>query len=451
MPLPIPDQQDVTGKLQGYSRGRLTGLDPTVTTRRGFIGPLIKSLSSALRDWYVTLKRFADYEPWPQSATENFLVNGWWVPITRLTRNPAAPAAGKLVVTGLSGSVVPEGTQFTGARGVYLVDSSQSIVSQGLLISSLIRVGSRVIAETVAETHNLATGLQVTISGADQADYNGTYPITVTGENEFTYDIGDLTPTTPATGSITASGVWGNIDVTCTETGPNGNIDAGTGIALAASLTGVDPTAIVTFGGIGGGTTIEDLEDYRARVIEALGTDFGAFSAAEIKIIAKQIPGVTRVWVHEAELYEGSPLEVYEGQVKIAFVRDGDANIFPSAQEVARVKQHIIDTMLPAHTAEDDVMVISPTRREIDFAFTALVPDTASMRSAIRASLDVFFSEGVDFATDIEEDAYRCAVRDAWDFERRQGVKSFTLSEPTSTIDIGSTELPVLGTITWPS
>ena len=92
MPLDIPDRPALTARMQGYARTHVPELDPTTTTRRGAFGGLVKSLMTALRDWYATLKRYADYEPWPQTASENFLLAGWWIPITQLTRNPAAPA-----------------------------------------------------------------------------------------------------------------------------------------------------------------------------------------------------------------------------------------------------------------------------------------------------------------------------------------------------------------------
>lgn len=450
MPLEIPDRPNVKGAMQAYVRTHLPELDPTVTTRRGFIGGLVKALSSALHDWYVALKRYADYEPFPQTATGQFLFNGWWADITQLTRNPAAPAQGRVVIQGTSGTILTAGSTLTGARGTYTVDSSQAVVTQSLNITSLTRSGSTAIAETT-NPHYLATGMELVVSGATQGDYNGTVTITVTSDNEFTYDLGALTPATPATGSPKVTGAWGNVDITATATGLGGNVDAGEVLTVGSAPVGLDSDALVTFGGIGGGSEIEDVEDFRARLIEALGTDFGMFSAAEIKIVAKQISGVTRVWVTEAQLYEGAALDVYEGQVKIAFVRDGDANIFPSSQEVARVKAHIVDTIMPAHTAEEDVMVEAPTPLAVNITFTALSPDTSSMRLAIRASLEQFFEEAVDYGTDIDEDAYRCAIKDAWDSERRQGVRSFTLSTPTGTIAVGASELPVLGTITWPS
>ena len=452
MPLGIPDRGAVVGTLQTYTRAHLPELDPTVTTRRGFIGGLLKSLGSALHDWYVALKRYADHEPFPQTATGQFLFQGWWADITQLTRNPAAPARGRTVVTGSNGTTIPAGTPVSGARAAYATDATQSIVTQSLAIASLTRSGSSAIVETSASHHYLATGMSVVISGATPTAYNGTYVITVTADDEFTYSLGSATPTTPATGSaIGLSATWAVVDITATTTGPSGNVDAGEPLSLGSVISGVTGSSVVTFGGIGGGALIEDVESYRARVIEALGTDFGMFSAAEIKIVAKQIPGVTRVWVREAQLYTGTPLDVYEGQVRIAFVRDGDANIFPSSQEAAVVRDYILSTIKPAHTAEEDVTVISPTRRDINFTFASLLPDTGSMRTAIRASLEQFFREGVDFGTDIDSDAYRCAIKDTWDAERRQGVKSFTLSAPTGTIDTGNDELPVLGLITWPS
>ena len=50
----------------------------------------------------------------------------------------------------------------------------------------------------------LQTGTILTISGADQPNYNGTFAITVTGATTFTYTMVG-TATTPATGTIVAS------------------------------------------------------------------------------------------------------------------------------------------------------------------------------------------------------------------------------------------------------
>ena len=57
---------------------------------------------------------------------------------------------------------------------------------------------------TVTHTgHNLTTGDSVTISGADQTDYNGTFTVTVTNANVYTYTMSN-SPSVDATGTITA-------------------------------------------------------------------------------------------------------------------------------------------------------------------------------------------------------------------------------------------------------
>jgi hypothetical protein len=60
---------------------------------------------------------------------------------------------------------------------------------------------------TVTHTgHGLRTGQKVLVKGSDQKEYRGIHTITVTGANTYTYTVSG-TPTTPATGIITATSV----------------------------------------------------------------------------------------------------------------------------------------------------------------------------------------------------------------------------------------------------
>jgi hypothetical protein len=58
---------------------------------------------------------------------------------------------------------------------------------------------------TSTEAHLMETGQSVTISGANQAAYNGTFTITVTGSTTFTFTI-PSSAVTPATGTIVVRG-----------------------------------------------------------------------------------------------------------------------------------------------------------------------------------------------------------------------------------------------------
>ena len=53
-------------------------------------------------------------------------------------------------------------------------------------ISTITRVGTTATL-TTAEPHVLSTGMQITVSGASPAQYNGTFTITATGSNTLTY------------------------------------------------------------------------------------------------------------------------------------------------------------------------------------------------------------------------------------------------------------------------
>lgn len=75
-------------------------------------------------------------------------------------------------------------------------------------VSGITRSGTTATA-TTSTAHDLLTGDYVIISGADQTDYNGTFRVkSVPTTTTFTYTV-ENTPTTPATGTITA--VWANI------------------------------------------------------------------------------------------------------------------------------------------------------------------------------------------------------------------------------------------------
>jgi len=70
-------------------------------------------------------------------------------------------------------------------------------------IASITRVGAVATVTTVAP-HGYASNQQLTVFGADQADYNGTFQVTVTGAATFTYAVAN-NPATPATGVLTVA------------------------------------------------------------------------------------------------------------------------------------------------------------------------------------------------------------------------------------------------------
>lgn len=74
-------------------------------------------------------------------------------------------------------------------------------VSTPVLLGAGELTSAATTATVTHANHDLDTGDSITIFGAAQAEYNGTYTITVTGDNTFTYTFAG-SATTPATGTI---------------------------------------------------------------------------------------------------------------------------------------------------------------------------------------------------------------------------------------------------------
>lgn len=108
-------------------------------------------------------------------------------------------------------SLYTAGTTYTAAtltavNEVYFPQTSkhyQALRNMALAVTSITRSSSTATVTTTAP-HLLVTGNQVSVSGANQTDYNITATITVTGADTFTYTVANA-PTTPATGTILVS------------------------------------------------------------------------------------------------------------------------------------------------------------------------------------------------------------------------------------------------------
>jgi hypothetical protein len=116
--------------------------------------------------------------------------------------------------------------------------------------------------------------------------------------------------------------------------------------------------------------------------------------------------------------------------------------------ETETVREKIVE-IKPATTPGSDVLVNAPTPVIVDYTFTELTPNTESMQTAITNNLIAYHASGTELAKDLKEVDYQSIINNTLD-SGGNTVESFTLSAPTGTISIGVSELPVLGTITYP-
>ena len=78
-------------------------------------------------------------------------------------------------------------------------------ISQALSTATVTITSSSTTATVTHTAHGFVTGSSVTISGANEAVFNGTFTITVTSTDTYTYTLSNSNSNNPATGTITAS------------------------------------------------------------------------------------------------------------------------------------------------------------------------------------------------------------------------------------------------------
>lgn len=362
-----------------------------------------------------------------------------WGSFKAIVRNPATPSGGYVTFTGTPTTIIPQETNLQSPDGLIFVTlESGQINSTNLNISLLTRIGNTATAITT-ENHNFASNITVTISGADQPEYNITTTINVVNETTFEYQISG-TPATPATGTIIATANYASISVESEDNGVQTNLESGTALVITSPISGIDNIVYVQSGGLSGGSDIESDEDYRIRYREIYANPIAHFNVADIVHQAKLVSGVTRVFVLE--------ITPVIGEVTIYFMRDNDPYPIPNGQAIIDVKDELLK-IKPANMSDDMVHVDAPTPISVDFVFTAITPDTAALRLAVEENLVEFFREIPEVGVSLSRDGYRSAIWQTFDPETGEFIRSFTLSEPIGDITIADGEIALLGNITW--
>lgn len=434
MPIDTPTYNEIVERTRADIANELPDVDPTIFG--SFVSALAVSNAGRHYDNVLVIEQLIR-ELFPQTATGEFLER--WAGYEGLSRLPATPSNGYITVSGVAATPIPALTEWRTSDNILVAAlSGVSLSVQTYSISSLTRIGTTVTG-TTSSNHNFATGLTVTIAGANETDYNGSFEVTVLSQTTFSYEITG-TPTTPATGTITASFTGASVEVEATEPGENGNLVSGAQLSVTAPITGLDTTGFVQFLGLTEGSDSESDDDLLSRVLFSRANPVANFNESAIVLQAKTVSGVTRVYVN--------PITPYVGAVTVSFMRDNDLNPIPDSGEVQDVEDALLE-ILPVNSDPTDLYVLAPTPVTVNFTFSSITPDTPTMREAIENSLSVFFDKQVDYEVNIDEDKYRAAIINSFDTETGNTLTSFTLTTPTTDITISTNEIGVLGTVTF--
>jgi len=238
----------------------------------------------------------------------------------------------------------------------------------------------------------------------------------------------DLTSYTTTAAATSARGVL-RVPVICGVAGKAGNTDDGLAMRLVSPITGLTSAGMAD--SIQGGADIEDLEVWRARIIERWYWTPQGGADGDYEVWAKEVPGITRAWTYRH--WSG------RGTVGVMVASSDLINPVPDAATVAAVQAYIEPR---APVAGADIYVFAPSAHVVDFQIQ-LNPDTPEVRYAVEAELRSMMlrdgiPEGVLKPSRISE-AISIAT----------GEYSHTLVSPTSDIVIARGEVGVVGTISW--
>jgi len=405
--------------------------------KNSWLGALVTAYSNRIFDFYIQLK-IAIVENFPDTATDQFLVR--WAAIWGKSLSPATQSFGNAVALGTATSEIPLGTALTvEGVGEYETTALATISDQIINLVGIVRAGSTASA-LATSAHGLANGVSVTISGSARPEYNVTALVTVISANEFQYQVSG-TPSNDTPTNATASFTTASVPLKSVEFASSFNLDAGSPLSLQSPLAGVDDVLTVDFLGISGGTDLESSDSLRSRMLDRIQNPVAHFNAADIIEKAKEVAGVTRVFVKK--------ITPSVGDVTIYFMRDNDVDPIPSGADITETKDKILE-ITPANTGDSQVIVLAPTAVAVNFTFTALSPNTTTMQTSISSSLRQFFDERADLEVNVQEDAYRTAIFGTIDITTGDRVASFTLTDPTGDITISAGEIGTLGAIIYP-
>ena len=442
MALKIKTFTDFFNLIIGKFKSVLPDVDPTIEP--SIAGALAKSSAIAGYGLQDGLTDAVNQSFWQTSDGEFLNLHGG---INNVTRNLATKSSGFAAVNYTLGLTIPAMTELNSGDNNYstIVDSISINYSSSIALT----FSTGIVTVVTSSTHSLSSGLSVTISGAIQSAYNGTFIISVVDENIFTYELtfGALTSDTGLYSSDYAL-----LDV---ESDNKGIIYNSTSGAIL-SISSLNITAYVGHEGLTGGTDEESDTDYKVRVGESYNLTPGISTISMIIASAKKINGNTRVYVIRAKRIGGTGTFNAAGYIPrvgesvVYVLRDDDISIIPSSLVLAQTKNQLIaDGHLPSWIPEDNLMVLAPILKTQNFTFTSLLPNTSTMQSAIKEQLLVFFQDNADVSENISRDDIITFINQIQDTTTGEFIRQYTLTTPSADITANSGEIYTLGTVSF--
>lgn len=220
------------------------------------------------------------------------------------------------------------------------------------------------------------------------------------------------------------------VNVRAVSTGIAGNQLPNTILEFSSPVTGVNSATVVDGNGLTGGTDLEDIEDYRARVLERKQKTPHGGNADDHETWAKEEAGVTRAWCKRNW--------VGPGTVAVFIVNDDADPITPNEQALNTVKAGIDKKR---HVC-GELYVLAPTLRPVNYILS-VTPDTARVRAAVEYELKQLHAANSELGVRLLRTHITAAISSA------AGEEDHNLVEPAGDVIPAQHELLEYGSVTW--
>lgn len=238
----------------------------------------------------------------------------------------------------------------------------------------------------------------------------------------------DLVQYTVLANATSAGGVL-RAPIACSVAGSTGNTDDGVSLSLVTPVNGLPSGGLADT--VIGGFDIEDIEEWRSRVLERYYWTPQGGADGDYVIWAKEVAGITRAWTYRHWMGTGT----------VGVMVASSDLIDPTLDDmtIAAAQAHI-EPLAPV--AGSDLYLFTATKKVVDFTID-LSPDNESTRAAVRAELLSFLQrDGYPEGT-LELSRINEAISIA------AGEHSHKLISPAADTPIAKNELAVMGVITW--
>ena len=229
-------------------------------------------------------------------------------------------------------------------------------------------------------------------------------------------------------GTINVDGI-GFVEVRALTAGTDSNLTVGAPLTLTSPIAGVDSEGEVS-APLVDAVDDEEVEDYRSRILGNLRTPPSGGGPGDYVTWAREVPGVTRAWEF------GNRMGI--GTVSVAFVRDNDGDIIPSAGEVTEVQEYI-ESVMPLDIRA--LYVQAPVEVPVNLTI-ALRPNTADVRASVTAELTELFATETELEVALPQSRISEAISTA------EGEEAHSITA-ISSLTPGTWGLLTLGTLTF--